>query len=492
MNYKLRIIHGVIASLLLMLTSCNKADEFKDTLDNIPQISNATGYKYKSSYVLGDTITITGILHPDKNLRIEIGNVTATILSMDTIYYGILNGAGIMQQAHLIITKDMGIGKKRSVVVYNGTNSVTGASINIYDKGGEGSFDNPLQFTDVLPSAGRQNVYLSCINGKGDIYYYNFLENSICKLTKDGTVTTLLSTAELTTDQNETFNVQNFIAGGVNPQGTTAYVSLQTESDYRFCQLDLTSKTVTTINTTTSSDISSPYEGKLSNMNTIFSGVFPDSAHTVYVFIGTTRQYPGQNAKAVASYDTQTKAFNYLFKTSRAQSDMPGVLLTNYFSSSSDDIRIYPQEKTLFYFFNYLGTSSSGIRAVSRYSLSSRIKINEFTSQTVSGSSNIGSFTGISFSVGNGWGYMPMSGYRLETLYNNSSTSTSNEQWLVMDFRNERTYQNAPGVFTFGTYFIGPTISGSTRIDEMLNYDETGNLYMTANNRSAIVRTISK
>jgi hypothetical protein len=66
-------------------------------------------------------------------------------------------------------------------------------------------------------------------------------------------------------------------------------------------------------------------------------------------------------------------------------------------------------------------------------------------------------------------------------------------KWTTLSFTEQRIYAYAPGRcnvgnYTFGPYnrFNGPSIDNT---DQLLNYDEEGNLYMTANGKTVLVKT---
>ena len=88
------------------------------------------------------------------------------------------------------------------------------------------------------------------------------------------------------------------------------------------------------------------------------------------------------------------------------------------------------------------------------------------------------------------WGMLPLSGGKLLILYyQNFITGDQTGKydlpaWGILDFINERGSRYAPGGFLRQGYVM------NYGIDQLLNRDAQGMLYMTANNKSVILKTI--
>lgn len=76
-------------------------------------------------------------------------------------------------------------------------------------------------------------------------------------------------------------------------------------------------------------------------------------------------------------------------------------------------------------------------------------------------------------------GFMPLSNDRLLVLYTFIPT------WGVLDFAGDRGDQYAPGKFDYQGFAF-------TQNDLLLNYDQEGQLYMSANNGVILVKTTNK
>ncbi|MGV8092091.1 MAG: hypothetical protein AB2L24_09540 [Mangrovibacterium sp.] len=483
--------NNIIKYLLLLLfpvcfVTCQKADDFKTQLDGIPQISYGTylGYKYKASYVVGDTMKIVGILYPGKGLKVRIGDADAPIVKTEVIFfYGAIGGRDTLDRVSVIITEAMGTGENRPVSLTLGDNTVEGSPVTIYGQGGEGTLSQSLKLVAYTNApVNKQNTYLHCINGKGDVYYLGFSDKILRHVAKDGTVTTLLTQDEL--KAGETFRFSSFtpfLAGGVNPQGTKAWVSIACTSPaaYRFVEIDLQTREVKTLNVSTA--IASPYQGAIGEVNAVISGIYPDSRGNVYVLVGNSEN----NALAVVLYDSDTGQLSYIYKTTQATAtDVPGSPLTTD-NSSFIGFRFYPEEASLYLQGRYSLSTGSGeaqqLKGMTLYNLRARLQLSTY--QTSGGTEYIGPFGNTPKTYYDSFfGKMPLPGQRLIGL-GLGDASTGLPRWLVLSFSEERSYGYTPGKFDTG----GFTVSNAS--DQLLNYDEEGMLYMTAGSKAQLVKT---
>ncbi|AIM35250.1 hypothetical protein KO02_00130 [Sphingobacterium sp. ML3W] len=503
---------------LLVFSACKKTDDFKTRLDELPQINNQPNFAYLPAYGIGDTMTIVGRLQPQNNLKIQVGEVDAQIVETDTVSY---TGGSyptftkeIMDIAKVIITEKMGIGANRRVKITTGGNSIDGASIEIYALAGQGSFNTPLKIVDHVTMSSNSNVFLHCINGKGDLYVFDAPSKSIQLIKKDGQIITLLTQAQLTTDQNGSFIINDFIAGGVDPKGENAWFSVQTPQGYRFCKAVLSSKVLTTLNS--SNSLEAPYEGDIIYLKTIISGVFPDSKGNVYVTVGDDKKKP----VAIASINDGNKQLKFIFKSRFATSGMPGNNFSNAETQySTTQYRFSPEEGSLYVFSTRIVLIQGEVGfapGLGIYSLINGLKSKDLVVQDEGRVVPV-RFTGpfnqmrmmLNFNrdpmdTGSGFGYLPMPGQRLQFLFTqyldgsiinkpgNFAKQYGFPKWMVLDFKHEKSYQYAPGPTDVADYTFEPYYGSVKREglpDELLNYDEEGNLYMSANGRTAIVKT---
>lgn len=499
--------------VIVLFCSCNKSDDFYEKLSAIPQISNESTYRYLPAYGIGDTLTITGFLYPDKGMRIRIGDVEdVPIAKRDSSRYAEDEESPWLNSISVIITEGMGIGNDRPVEVTSNNYTTQGASIQIYGLGGEGSVNKEQKLSLAAATSSRQNVYFNCVNGTGDVYYYGFSDKALYRLPKGGNVPEILLTgAELQTDQDDTFSISSVAAGGVNPQGTIAYASLFTGTEYRFCAIDLQTKKVTTLNRSTTTR--SPYEGKIGDLQVVFSGVFPDDKGNVYLYVGPVSSgYYGVNsdasAQAVARYNSATGQVDYLFRTRAAAKDMPGTDL-DMGSYGGYSLRMNAADATL-YVFLYKIVFYGGLQVqtlgLDEYQLQTGTKTGSFQPVNTKNADPIylGPIQYIrmwlrynpqanTLMTGN-FGMMPLPDRRGLFLYQDEEdTSSQFPKWLVIDFANNNLYQWAPGALELSGYYFSPQeYTSSARLDQLLNYDDEGQLYMTASARASIVKTTFK
>jgi hypothetical protein len=507
---------------MVLISACKKTDDFKTKLDALPQINNENKYAYLPAYGVGDTMTIVGRLQPKNNLKIQIGKAEASIVSVDSIPY--LAGTypstsqQMMDRVKIIITQAMGLGRDIPVKITSGGYSINGAGIEIYALGGKGSFSESLGITDHVQLSDPNNVFLQCINGKGDLYFFDVPSKSLKHISKDGNFETLMTQRQLTGNQ---FSLQAFVAGGLNPQSTKAWYSVKTATGDAFVEADLQSKTIKVLNQ--SNGLKAPFEGLIGQVNLAVTAVYPDSKGNV--FLGIAGEVPVQHTPveigAVAKYSSSDGSLAYLFKTFAALPGMNGVYIEgpNRFASG---LRILPDESTLYVLstesVRVLGNITS-VPSFLVFDLESRLMIKKFNLLPEGPSILPKRYTGpfsnlrINLDVGStdgGFGYLPLPGQRLQfLLYQfldgalatgqggvDISALVGGPKWMVLDFQAERTYQYAPGPADITGYRFEPYYQygkpASAFKDQLLNYDEQGQVYMTANGKRRIVKTVLK
>lgn len=486
----------ILLVLPVLLLACNKADLFKEKLDGIPQVDYSSQHRYRSTYTLGDTLRITGILHPDKGLKIYVGGVQAPIVETASVTSG--NTAyPLLDQVSVIIKREMGTGSNRPVEFQLGTDKVGASPIAIYDSIGEGSLTQAIKIVSYTNAPiDKQSLYLNCVNGKGDVYYLCYSDHQLYHVKKDGSYETLLSESQLTGNGSWSFHyIQPFLAGGVNPQGTKAWLSVKTSAnDYRFLEADLQTKIVKTLNR--SSAIAAPYEGSIGSLQTVITGIYPDSIGKMYVKIGTQGPIVTSNtydqSLAVGQYDSRSGQLSYLFTTVKASADMPG----NPFNLPGYEYmgvfyRFSPKEGSLYIQHQYGIQQMAGggnVTGLSLYDLSSLSWMNSFkTGGTESEYTGTFSATPTAF-VDNFIAQLPLPGHRLLGFYNPAQNDGKLPQWIVMSFDESRNYRYAPGKCQMGSFYFGPG-SKTSWVDEALNYDEEGQLYLTGNGRGKLLKT---
>lgn len=484
---------------VLLFTACEMTEEFKEELDDLPQISNSERYKYRAAYAVGDTLKITGILYPGKGLKVRVGDSEAPIVKAERIGYmgSKVNpeGKDSLDRVSVIVAEEMGTGVDRPLQLELKGNTVMGNSIDIYTLGGDGSFTQPLKIVNLytFPSNRRTNTFLHCISGKGEVYYFNHTDRQLYRINKDASRDTLLTSAQVKGAGLWSFNATTpFLGGGVNPQGTKAWFTVITSQyNYLFCEADLQTRTTNVLNTSTA--IGPVYQGAIGEVNAVISGAFPDSRGNVYVKIGTKNNdvAPGQGSSdqtiAVALYNTATGQLRYMFKTQRAGASVPGKALNNNYYMGSD-FRFYPEEGNMYLIQSYsyandnTGESYSS-RGLTLYNLTTRLQQNDF--YPGAGTEMIGPFSEVYSLIPSTFGLMPLPGQRILGLTGYDKNTAVYPKLLVIGFNAQRVYQYAPEILDQETN----TFDATGTQNELLNYDEEGHLYLTANRRVNIVKT---
>lgn len=480
--------------LLSAFAGCKKADNFNAKETALPQIDYQK-YPYQTTYIVGDTLKITGRLQPKNNLTVTIGGVAATIIKVDSVAGPTLTLGKITQtmEDQVSIRIDAGmVGTAREVKITTGGYSVTGSPVDVYTAGGEGSFNSILKSVLVTPST-LSNTYrfLYAVTGKGDVFYYAPATKDIRHIAKDGTATILYSLAPL--------NITNFLAGAVDPQEQNLYFSVQLATGYVLYKFNLQNNTLSTLNT--SVGLSAPYEGGIGTVQMIVGGIYPDSKGNLYLGMGLGNKAaaPTYLPDAIAHYNAADGTIRYIFKgfiyQGQSYPDMPGVNIP--VTGNSNNIRFSPDENLLYIMAP--GTSGvGGSMGIRLFDLSIGIQLADLeTSNNGSDPASqykvISTFAGLKINIpfnspDGAFGFLPMPGKRLQVLlFQNYQNGAQNgfPKWVVFDFTAKRTYAYGLGKFQQGD-------SGQYTFranDQLLNTDEAGNLYATSNGISYLLKT---
>ncbi|MDR0265452.1 MAG: hypothetical protein LBJ04_19705 [Sphingobacterium sp.] len=501
-NYK---IGALFFGLCAGLGSCQKVDNFKNTLDALPQVNNEAKYAYKSSYIVGDTMVIIGRLQPNNGLKIQIGQAEAAIVGADTLHYrpnSSDSSQSVLDRIKVIIAENMGSGQNIPVRITSGGYQLNAASISIFSQFGSDSFDASLKVVDHAKLSDPANVFLHCVNGKGDLYFYEPATGDLKVVKKAGTIETLLTRAQLS---NADFTIDNFVTGGVNPQGTKAWLSIKSKEDYLFIEADFESKSIKELNR--SKAYQAPYTGDISKLNLqVTTGIYPDTeGHVFLITPGLLYGWLYTASASVAIYDSNKGKLDYLFRSEASPKEVPGVTFEGV------NPIILPDDNMM-----YVPTTA-GIKL---YDLKSRVLLKSVNipqeSYGVIPKNYIGPFDGlkINFAAPLGdrskpdiaFGFLPKPNRKLVFLLyqyldgqiigspgKNISSLVDGPKWIGFDFIEGRSYQYAKGAANIDGCNFEPYVSpgkpSSIFSDEILNYDEAGHLYMTANGRKSIIKT---
>jgi hypothetical protein len=293
----------------------------------------------------------------------------------------------------------------------------------------------------------------------------------------------------------------------------------------------MANKSLTTLNITTPAGIlyaiGTPYEGAVGSVKCIVDGIYPDSSGNMYLTligdpagqIPSAELFPEPYAIARLTAGGNVK---YVFKLASNSTvplpESPGITIPRGIGGEEgvSPYRFQPDDNTL-YCFTGLNNGSQIFGSISVYDLTAGIQLSNFS--TIRQGTGIewdnlpqliGPFNAVKFELiwsngaNQGFGFMPLSGERMVTLFyqylpgfanTNAAAQNGLPVWGVFDFGNSRIYQYAPGRLDIGTYHLQPTDDGNYNAkisDELLNYDENGQLYMSANGGTVLVKTENK
>ncbi len=485
---------------LLLLAGCYKAENFHAQLSTLPQVDNGLKYAYENSYTVGDTMTITGVFNPKNNLQIKIGDYIARIVASDTFsqkYHDSFQDTSLlrMDRVKILINDSMGSGKNIPVSITSGGFTTFGHAVTIYSTKGKGGVDKPLKITDYIAEFDFQNLMLKCPNGKGDLYYIDASTGNLVHIKKGGAVETLLTASQITGGQT---SITSYIAGTVNPQGTRAWISVQTPSGFSIIEANLASKAATILNSTPKDSIAKqPYTGQIDRVNIKSTLMYADSAGNVYMAV-KGNSYNDEGMVALARYNSNDKTLSYQFRGQYVPADIPGTIAPAL--GNIGYIRIQPDEQALYVFQG----SQIYVYDLLLRSLIKKVQIRQ-EQYGVLPKNYYGDLESIKLPVYDlasasevCFGWLPMKHYRLSFLlyqyiggsdWGNYNGQVGGPKWMLFDFMESRSYQYSPDRADIASYSFS---RGSIFKDELLNSDEEGNLYSTANGRRKIVKTINK
>lgn len=492
-------------AILILGGACKKAENFYNHLDGQPEVRT----NYNTVYGVGDTLTLVGRLHSDRNLEIRVGNVKANILSItrEAVQREVIF-IDTIEIAKMIITEEMGIGPERSIEVISDGKTVSPPSIQIVEGIESGVLARPVQLVKHVNSIFGATP-LFCQNGKGSIYLYQ-LDGKVVKIDRSGRSLTLFDGAELK-DENGLFSISKFNAGGVDSQEQNLYFSAVTTDGsadnlgnniYRFCRYNLIEKKLTTLNRSVLPNALdqhtlatyTPFEGALSECKLFdVSGVFPDNKGQVFCHIEGSSSFVRINAKGDVKYLIRAGSKTPVIVNSATGSNyspeevrrlLPGVLLyaqnTTIRGISPDQALLYLQTGRFSYSIQQIDLQNS----VEIYSL-----VPKEPAETAHGLALYISGTFDILTGGTGrnrpptlFGYMPLPDSKVLILYHQNLDNQSFPAFGTLNFGEQVGRRYAPGKINRNGFVLGTT-------DKMLNYDEEGMIYMTANDNMTIIKT---
>ncbi|EHQ25471.1 hypothetical protein [Mucilaginibacter paludis] len=514
---------GLWALLLITsLGSCKKADNYYQKLYDQPEIFSY----YNKVYGIGDTLTIIGRLNPKNNLVVHIGDadarVISTIRTVDSLSGNIaklkLGYSDSLDVVKLMITTEMGVGQNRAISITSAGNTIQVPAIEIVQNSVVGYLPKPLKLvSQYQQQAGARPLF--CQNGKGSIYLWN-TDGSVTLIKKDGSTSQVFDNTVFK-DSFGSFTVTAFNGGGVDPQEATIYFSVVTadgSSDntantiYRLCKYDVATKQLTTLNRSLYAKAvnahtfaaAQPFEGNIAQVK-IFqvTGIHPDSQGNVYLdlnshfitklskdggykYVFNLKNYndPAPFIPAIIHPD-----FGNISTLQQIHQLLPGLKI-----SSAYKVGIDPGAGLLYaanHPFGYQLKQYSLINQVELYAMPTSWIFSSFSNQKMYLSGSFGVLTGPeenpTGTISPAFGYMPLPDQKLVLLlYQEAETNPKwrdqSPAWEMLDFKKKQGQRYAPGKLVRGTYSMMLN-------DVLLNYDEDGMLYMTANSQKTIAKT---
>lgn len=499
---------------LVAFAACEETDRYYEVLKDQPQLIK----NYDRVYSVGDTLSMRGRFNPE-GLQIRIGDAGATIVSESSS-----TGEIKTWVIKVLISEAMGIGVDRPVSITSSGITIEGPVIEIVEDANSGVLHGELTVQKIADyPTNTTPVY--CHSGKGNLYFLHNETYTITRITPDGTARQVFDISKCRDADGTAFTFTRFNSCGIDPAERYLYLSLYTEAPfreywhyYRLCRYNLKNGEFIVLNKTpyyiyrsrrTLSDVK-PFEGNIADVKMFTAtAVYPDSLGNVYFDMDKRMithldangnyTYVFKNTFTLDNYtlsdpapeivDPETDTY---YSKSRTFQVLPGVL-----HDFQDIQAIDPAGDQL-----YIQTIRN---LLERYDLGSQVAVNGFNKTLIVNSPNnkpyiSGSFnvlTGQSIVDGNKsfWGKLPLPDGKLLVLYYQDLIDSEFYRatylpfklpaWGVLDFKNERGYRYAPGAFDRQGYVMS---SG----DVLLNYDADGMLYMTANNKSVILKTSYK
>lgn len=514
----MKYLKAILLCIVMAISaiSCNDADNYYEHLHNQPEVVT----DYKMVYSVGDTLVLKGRLNPENGLHIRIGDAEAGIISFEKITQVNDMETFEIDQVRIIITEAMGIGTGRQVSIVSNNITITAPAIEIVGNSDSGILDSELELTNyaALP-ANAKTIY--CRSGSGHVYYWEPIAKKLVKLLPDGTSQDVFLQSNAS-DSFGNLNVQEFNAGGIDPEEKYFYFSARVREIpsvpnneiYKLCRWDMQTQQFTVLNRTLYPTIASqrtlasaqPFEGQVNQVKIYkVTGIFPDSEGNVYMDL---MSHFLTRLDATGSYtyhfDTANRTDHFIPAIRDEQTGtyyggnvlhqmLPGVSipLSNFTSIDAGQHLLFGSTVATPLLMYDLVSQSQVFQIRPNWYLN--VNFEEIPYLTASFDVITGP-SGISQQVPGAFGYFPMPGQKLIVLMYQDLGNTDNEHYLSLysqyklpalqqlDFAQRKGERYAPGKLRqngFIQYWD----------DEILNYDADGMLYMTANHKTAIVKT---
>lgn len=498
----------------LILQACDKAENYYEKLDAQPEVIT----NYRSVYGVGDTLVLQGRLNPGNGITVRIGDMEADISDIRRIAYkpNAQSNAvfDTIEQVNILITEEMGIGRNREVAVTSAGFTIQCPAIEIIEGANNGYLSDPVQLVQHARLS-PIDIPLFCQNGKGTVFYWSLSAKSVVRIDKDGSSTTVLEPGALSDDQGS-FNVTTFHAGGVDPQERYIYFSATTTDGnadnssheiYRLCRYDMQNQVFTTLNRSRypktqnerTLNVFQPFDGNI-DIAKLFAadGIYPAGNGNVFLQLPQSSTIARLDASGRLTYlfrlgasvppvYNPTTGRNYT--TNEIRLMLPGTNISTY--ANALVLSILPDENLLF-------ARTGNIAAeVTQIDLTNAAVLHSVSPEYASISRNeplyiTGSFDILNADPGRGiastpdplFGYMPLPDARVLILYYQELNNDTFPALATLNFKEKAGRRYSPGKVARNNYRMM-----NRGADIMLNYDEEGMIYMTANNGSVIIKT---
>lgn len=489
----------------LILSSCKKTDQYYDVLKQQPEVFR----NYDPLYEVGTIMLIEGRFN-QTDLEIRIGDAAAEIIKIEKRDYLIDFGVrDSIMQVSVRINEAMGIGTKRPVSITSFGITIQAPAIEIIENSQSGVLPQKLTVMKIADyPANADPVY--CRNGRGNLYFVDKTSYIVKRMDASGVMTLVFEPSVLKDSDGKPFTFTRLNGLGIDPKERYLYLSLYSQAIgsqithfYRLVRYDLQNSTVTVLNETKYARLTAqrtlqaiqPFEGDIAQVKMLTAtGVYPDGEGNV--FFEMDQRFMTKLAK--------DGSYTYLFKldpvnTSQVTNPLdpaPQIYDPNtsqyyhpmkaiqFFPGAQVDILRFrnttfnPQHQEYWHSFN-------------RISLANQTPINSFVGTgKMKGKQEGNPFISGSFDVLTGahyykdrWGQMPLGKGKLLILYYQNSKHPDFPAWGILDFEEKRGYRYAPGAFDAKGHSFRDT-------DLLLEYDADGMLYLTANNKQVILKTI--
>lgn len=514
----IRTAFTILFASVCLIQSCKETDEYYQILKDQPEML----IDYADVYAINDTLQITGRFKQE-DLIVKVGDANAEIVGFQSRLNRAQNAQGYndsIQEVRVLIDETMGIGMNRPVQITSAGSTLQGKNIEIIEDAGSGILPGELTVEKIADyPAGYLPVY--CRSGNGNMYFRSSSTHQVIRMLPDGSTETVFQTADLKMSDGSAIRFTRIDGMGIDPSEHylylsvfTAYTGSEPESFYRLFRWDMSNQTLKMLNETpyhrllsrrTLSSIQ-PFEGPINEVKMfVATNIFPDSKGNVYFDMDSrfvTRldgngnysyifKNPNSNWSSSVSdvapelYNAQAGA---AYRESFVRQALPGIFTSSEYMSL---LTIAPESDQLFTVHYNFSQETGGYRySFGHYNLRNRTFVNGFANQSSSENRIIsGSFPVLTGWVNsnvreNLWGALPLEEEGLLILYNSNNARYPN-QWGILDFTKERGKRYTPGIFDKKDYQLSAT-------DALLNHDGQGMLYMTANNRSVILKTVYK